>query len=264
LEALRRHDSPRVERVVFGTGVADPDYWGITEPVDQWLDYLDSCSYVGIRGPRSEAILREWGYSGDLEILGDPGLSVRSAGSVVVDEGLVVVSPAFTEGQLWGESDEQVFAGLGGLVESLRAEGRHVAYLSCYPGDDRFIMDIMRRSGSVDAEYVAAYADHEAGIELLARAGVVVAERLHAAVVAAAEGTPFVAIEYRPKIRDFARSVGQEDLVIRSDDVSADRLVELTHAATGGEHAGILIERVAAYRARQQAVALTLSGLLAK
>ena len=264
LEALRRHDSPRVERVVFGTGVADPDYWGLTEPVDQWLDYLDSCRYVGVRGPRSEQILREWGYTGDLEILGDPGLSVRAEASVVVDEGLVVVSPAFTDGQLWGESDERVFAALAGLVESVRGAGREVAYLSCYPGDDRFIMNIMRRSGSIDAEYVAAYADHEAGIELLARAGVVVAERLHAAVVAAAGGTPFVAIEYRPKIRDFARSVDQDDLVIRSDEITADRLAELVGAAGVGDHASRLHDAVANYRNRQLRVAADLAGLLAK
>ena len=116
LESLRRHDSPRVERVVFGTGVADPAYWGITEPVDQWLDFLDSCLHVGVRGPRSEAILRDWGYAGDLEIIGDPGLSVRPSGSVVVDSGLAVLSPAHTEGQLWGGNDGDVFAAMAELA----------------------------------------------------------------------------------------------------------------------------------------------------
>lgn len=262
LEALRRHDSPRVERAVFGSGVADPDYWGVTEPVDQWLDFLDSCMYVGVRGPRSEAILREWGYEGDLEIMGDPGLVVRSANPVMRDDGLVVVSPARTDGELWGESDEDVFGAIGRLVESLRSDGREIAYLSCYPGDDRFIMEIMRASGSIDAEYVAAYADHEAGLELLARAGVVVAERLHAAVVAAAAGTPFVAIEYRPKIRDFTRSVDQEGLTIRSDELSAKRLRALIDSAASGENVARLNAAVAGYKMRQQQVAATLAGVL--
>ncbi len=264
LEALRRHDSPRVERVVFGTGVADPDYWGLTEPVDQWLDFLDSCTYVGVRGPRSKAILRDWGYEGRLEILGDPGLSVRPTGSVVVDDGLVVLSPAYTEGELWGESDDQVFAAMSDLVESLLRSGRGVAYLSCHPGDDRFIMEIMRRSGSVDAQYVAAYADHEAGLELLSQAAVVVAERLHAAVIAAAGGTPFVAIEYRPKIRDFARSVDQDDLVVRSDEVNAARLLELVELATFGDHAELLHHAVETYRSRQRRVAGELMEILEK
>ncbi|MCP3997016.1 MAG: glycosyltransferase [bacterium] len=264
LESLRRHDSPRVERVVFGTGVADPDYWGITEPIDQWLDFLDSCAHVGVRGPRSEAILREWGYEGSLEIIGDPGLSVRPSGSIVVENDLVVVSPAHTDGELWGGSDADVFAALAGLATSLRNEGRRVAYLSCHPGDDRFIMEIMRNSDTIDAEYVAAYADHETGLELLARAGVVVAERLHAAVIAAAGGTPFVAIEYRPKIRDFARSVGQEDLVVRSDQVSGDKLADLVGRATTGDHPHDLVAAVEMYRLRQQQLAARLAQLLAE
>jgi hypothetical protein len=262
LESLRRHDSPRVERVVFGAGVADPDFWGITEPIDQWIDFLDSALYVGVRGPRSQAVLREWGYRGDLEILGDPGLSVQPTGSVVVDEGLVVISPAYTDGELWGQSDERVFTALADLVAGLRAAGRAVAYLSCFPGDDRFIMEIMRRSGTVDAEYIAAYADQEAGMELLARAGVVVAERLHAAVIAAAEGTPFVGIEYRPKIMDFATSVGQEDMVVRSDVVTGETLAALVDRATDGEHSARLHQAVATYRELQQRVASELLTVL--
>ena len=121
----------------------------------------------------------------------------------------------------------------------------------------------MRDSGTIDAEYVAAYSDHEAGLELLARADVVVAERLHAAVIAAAAGTPFVAIEYRPKIRDFARSVGQDDLVIRSDSVSGDKLADLVNLATTGDRSRGLINAVEGYRERQRRLATRLARLLA-
>ena len=37
-----------------------------------------------------------------------------------------------------------------------------------------------------------------------------VGERLYAVVLAAAMGTPFVALEYRPKLFDFARPVGRK------------------------------------------------------
>ncbi len=263
LEALRRHDSPRVERAVFGTGVADPGYWGITEPVDQWLDFLDSCIYVGVRGPRSEATLREWGFTGETEILGDPALSIEPVRPVERRDGLVVVSPAYTRDQLFGDSDEAVFAAFAAMVEALRAKGHPVAYLSCHPSDDRFIMEIMHRSGSADAEYVAAYAAQDEGIALLAAADVVVAERLHAAVIAAAAGTPFVAIEYRPKVRDFAMSVDSDRFAIRSDEVSGERLSELV-GSIGSD--GTVRERLAAavgvYRSRQLRAATSLARVL--
>ncbi len=229
----------------------------VSFPGGAWENEDLTLQHTAIRETREEL-----GISGELEILGDPGLSVSPADPVSRDESLVVISPAFTNGELWGESDERVFSAMGDFVTSLRREGRKVAYLSCYPGDDRFIMGIMRSSGSVDAEYVAAYADHEAGVGLLARAGVVVAERLHAAVVAAAVGTPFVGVEYRPKIRDFARSVDQQDLVIRSDEITAAKLAELVEQASDHESQKRLLASVETYRDRQKNAAARLAQIL--
>ena len=158
--------------------------------------------------------------------------------------------------------DGAVFSSLAGLVESLRTDGRTVAYLSCHPGDDRHIMEIMKQSGSVEAEYVAGYADRDAGVELLARAEAVVAERLHAAVVGAACGTPAVLLEYRPKLRDFARSVEQEDYVVRTDEVSSDRLAGLLRDLLDEGVAARLGPAVSSYRARQSRLGVMLSGVL--
>jgi glycosyltransferase involved in cell wall biosynthesis len=249
LEALQRNDSPRLERVVFGTGVADPDYWQITEPIPEWIDFLDSCLFVGVRGPRSATILREWGYDGEMEVIGDPALALQPP-DVVRDPNLVVVSPAWTGGELWGGDDGRVFTALAAAVAAMRDEGRRVAFLSCHPGDDRHIMEMMREAGTIDAGYVAAYEDRSAALALLAEAGVVVAERLHAAVAAAACGTPAVAIEYRPKIRDFARSIDQEAFVIRSDQVDAAAVRQLVAEVAGTDLGGRLAATVAGYRSK--------------
>ena len=55
----------------------------------------------------------------------------------------------------------------------------------------------------------------------------VVGERLHSVIFASATFTPAVALEYRPKLADFMRSIGREDLVVRSDRVQQDELVGL-------------------------------------
>ncbi len=212
--------------------------------------------------PRSETLLREWGFGGELEILGDPGLSIQPASPADKEDGLVVISPAWTNGELWGEDDARVFTALAGLVTEMRQQGREVAYMSCFPGDDRHIMEIMRQSNSLDARYVAAYDDHDAGLEILTTAGVVVAERLHAAVVGAACGAPFVAVEYRPKIRDFAQSVDLEDYVVRSDEVTSDNLAALVTAVEMEGITARLHPAVDRYRARQRRVAEQLSSLL--
>ena len=90
--------------------------------------------------------------------------------------------------------------------------------------------------------------DNQAAIDLIASAEVVVGERLHACILAAAVSTPFIGIEYRPKLRDFAESVDRGDLVVRTDTLSGGSIVELAAEATSlGTEAA---DRVAVYRDR--------------
>lgn len=227
LKQVTDRDSPRTERVVIGTGVANPDFWGEQEDPQRWIRWLSSCAYVGVRGPYSYERLRSWGMKGDLEVSGDSALLLERP-DVKRVPGRVVIAPAWTKGNLWGGSDEIVVEAVAGAVAGWRAEGREVIALASSPDDDGQILQIGVRAGGVLLPFVQGYLDQAKAIETIACADVVVGERLHACVIAAAVGTPFVPIEYRPKLRDFAASVGVEELVIRSD--------ELTH--------GLLTERV--------------------
>lgn len=253
---LAERDSPRIERAVLGTGVASPTYWGLTEPVEGWLRWLASCAYVGVRGPHSEETLREWGYDGPLEVCGDPALLFERPAGTTATEGLVVVSPAWTNGELWGRSDQTVVEAVSASVKGWLDGGRDVQFLSCNPADDRTIFEMMRTAGHPELPYVAGYRDLDASLDLLARAELVVGERLHAAVLAAAVGTPFVAVEYRPKLADFAASVGASEAVVRTDEISPERLEEAGQEAAS--HAAAVAQHVVDYRRRLHAASETI------
>ena len=95
LRQVLRHDSPNVERVAFGTGVANPDYWGQPkEKPGEWIAFLESCLTVGVRGPMSAQLLVDWGLSKEPDIIGDPALSLRPGDSVEAVDGRVVVPMA--------------------------------------------------------------------------------------------------------------------------------------------------------------------------
>lgn len=228
LKHLRPHDSPRVERLVFGTGVANPEYWGEPrEDLNDWVKFLDSCLYVGVRGPRSAELLSRWGFTGELEIVGDPALSLHPAAGIEKTQGRVVVCPAWSRGLLWGESDEAVIQAFSDLIRHLKSQGHEVWALSAFPADDRHIIDMMRNADAPDLPYLAAHDDPRAAMDLLASADLCVAERLHGAVMSAAAGTLPVLVEYRPKLRDFAESIGLEKHVIRTDRLGGGALRSL-------------------------------------
>jgi polysaccharide pyruvyl transferase WcaK-like protein len=155
-----------------------------------------------------------------------------------------------------------VFSRLGELTRALDARGHEVVMLACHPDDDGPCLQIMRRAGLPDLPYRAGYADLDAAMALLASADLVVAERLHAAVLGAAGGTPFVALEYRPKVRDFARSVGFDDRTLRTHDLGG--LEEITFATLADRipAAELLASRVEEYRMRLSRAAAALRHLM--
>lgn len=221
LSWLQERDSPRIERAVFGTGVANPSYWGLTEDPAEWARWLDTCCYVGVRGPHSAQTLADWGYRGEVEICGDPALMLDAPGVEIV-EGSVLFAPVWTGGELWGESDETVVEAVAAAVGQLVDEGRPVTLMSCHPTDDRPIIMIRELAGP-GVGYMCGYQDVDASLRAIAASSVVVGERLHACVLAAAVGRPFVGLEYRPKVRDFAASVGMEHMVMRTDELEGGR-----------------------------------------
>jgi polysaccharide pyruvyl transferase WcaK-like protein len=152
--------------------------------------------------------------------------------------------PLHTGGECWGGDDRAVFDEFARTIGRLKSDGRDVVMMTAHPADDRWAIEIMRHAGHPDLEYVAGYEDLDASLRLIASADLVIGERLHAVVLAAAMGTPFVAVEYRPKLWDFARSVGAEDAVARTDEIErmremVDRMLVLGGNATAERRAAI-------------------------
>ncbi len=255
LTRILRNDAPTLERAVFGSGVRSPEFWGITEKMDEWWSFFDASLLVSVRGPDSVRYLRDLGYEGGVEVIGDPALSLPTPAGVERVAGRVVLCPVFTAGRLWGEDDQRVFEQFAATLQRLRAEGREVVMMTAFPNDDRWAIDIMRHAGAADMPYLAGYDDLAATTRLLASADLVIGERLHSVVLAAAVGTPFVAVEYRPKLRDFARSVDRDDAVVRTDEIDRLDTVVDSVLAEGPAFAEAVTEDVETYRSRQREAA---------
>jgi glycosyltransferase involved in cell wall biosynthesis len=246
-----RVDGPNNERIVFGTGMRSPEFFGVTEQYDEWEPFLRSSLLVGVRGPHTLDSLRSWGYEGPAEIIGDPALSLSVPEGVEPVAGRVVVSPLFTSGESWGKDDGAVFDQFAATIGRLAGEGRDVVLMTAHPNDDRWALEIMRKAGLSALPYLAGYDDLDNSLRLIASADLVIGERLHAVVLAAAMGTPFVAVEYRPKVRDFAASVGRDDVVVRTDEIERlDGVIDLA-LERSAEHAEETAAAVAEFRKQQ-------------
>lgn len=229
---LRLKAFPLVRRrpaFMVGVGVEDPSFQGRHSFSDggrelrRWPGLLRRFARVTVRGPGSQALLAEVGVAAD--VVGDPALLLTPPAPVRRPPGKVVGVTLGAVDDLWGHDRHRVAVEIVRCLRALMADGWRVRLLGLNDGDAPVHAAVASALGG-DGEQVGVETATTPRQYLQAAAGctVVVAERLHAMVLAAAAGTPFVAVEYQPKCRDFSASVGWERWTVRTDSITGDAL----------------------------------------
>ena len=233
----------REPRFMVGVGVEDPSFQGrhsFSDAGDElwrWPSLLRRFRRVSVRGPRSQELLAELGI--EATVAGDPALLLRAADGVEHAERVLGVTLGFGD-DLWGHDHGRVERAVAGCLRTLLARGWRVRLLCMneedggrhrtLAGGDRVTVEM----AGTPAEYLAAAAGCE----------VMIAERLHAMVLSAAAGTPFVGLDYQPKCADFARSVQWTEWTVRTDAVDASALTERVEAlAEAGDRGRVALGR---------------------
>lgn len=144
-----------------------------------------------VRDRASQQLLTRLGVQAELG--GDPALLLRPSADLTRDPNLVVLAPRGDEGGATGR--------LGQLAGQLREAGRRVVALSFMPGvDDGAAAQL--------SDEVISTSDPQLALDTVAQAGFVVGVRLHAVILAAAAGTPFLGVSYDPKVAGFCADAG--------------------------------------------------------
>jgi hypothetical protein len=192
------------------------------EAMRRWAQFAGGWPVLGVRGPRSLEILESYGVPA--EVTGDPALALAAqAPPAAMQERLLGVSVAVPEAR-WGDAGTAA-ATVEDALAGLRRAGWRFRLFAFSKWDRDRTADLARRLG--DSAHVRKPDTTVALLRDLGECHVVLGERLHAVVMAVAAGTPSVAAEYRPKLRDFMRSIDREELTVRVDRSGARALRDL-------------------------------------
>lgn len=201
--------------IVFGTGVGDTLFWGDT--FSHWNSLLERCQYVGVRGPLSLQLLQQAGLN-KAEVLGDPYLAIAPPLEPSPVPRSITINFGTTNNSLLGGDEAGFIESMRALLLQLQGDGWHLNWLSVWSRD----LDIMRDLRSAwPVDPGPLYDARTQAIEALAAiaaSDIFLGEKLHACAMAAVAGTPFIAYEYQPKVRDFAESVGMGSWVVSTRD----------------------------------------------
>lgn len=241
---------------MIGAGVEDPAFQGRNSFSDKgelarWRGICGNFDAVTVRGPRSVELLTGVGIP--TRMVGDPALLHEPERIPDPDEKLLGINLGFGD-DLWGHDHDRVVDALAGLVKALAGEGWRVRAIVVNPKDEPALRSCLSRSGiGADRAEVVTADTVERFFAAVAPCTLLVAERLHALVLAAAAAVPVVGLEYQPKCADFLASVGAIDRAVRTDRVTSDVL---------HEHVADLVENRPTESARLLGEVTKLRGLL--
>jgi hypothetical protein len=217
--------------VVFGTGVADLDFWS-RHPgqgrghADRWLRVLRAAHHIGVRGPRSLQWLAENGID-QVEIIGDPALSLTAPGGDAPAReraGRVGINLG-SHDPVNGGQDRTLQAALE-LSRHLLSHGLQIRYVSLSDGDHRLGRVLAAQLDHPGFELLPFSIDVDRGLRDIAGCDWLVGQRLHATVLASALGVPNLSLSYQPKCLDFLESIGCQELSVDTAQISGHTLVE--------------------------------------
>lgn len=208
-DALDRSQSGK--GIVFGTGVGDSAFWGNHFP--QWLPLLQRCEAVGVRGPQSLKLLQQHGFE-SAQCIGDPYLSIEPPIRPAPQSRRIGINLGSSNNSLWGKDDADFLEFMTGILRKLREDGFTFLWFSVWSKDLPLLEKIRDIVAPESDPVLDARAQTQKTYDALAECEICIGEKLHACAMAAVCQVPFIAMEYQPKVRDFAASMDMEPWVI--------------------------------------------------
>jgi hypothetical protein len=216
-----------------GVGVEDPSFVGARRHTDEdellrWADVLNSAAHLTVRGPRSAELLHNIGI--EAPVVSDPALLLgpEEPDDSVVRPKLLGINLADPEDQ-YAATGSRVFDESVSALRTLQASGWTVRLLP-FDRKDLVVARRARRTLGDRTEIMSRFLDVDALRRSIAECDVLVGQRLHSVVLAAAVGVPAVAIDYRPKCRDFQLSIDRQDWTVSTIDITAGGVLDMVIA----------------------------------
>lgn len=241
-------------RLIFGVGVGvqDPPPKGKFGLLTRLAMWRHSFRFFGVRGFRSKAILARHGI--ESTVTGDTALFFSPDTSMSHKPGRVCISLVTEPMQRAGSVDLVVREVLQ-CATRLQAEGFEIVLIPFakedVPGSVRMANVLGRNTRLVDFWSPDLKCSLPEFLRELQSCTVILAERLHSAVLASALGVPFLALGYKAKCFDFVESLKLSFGAIEdSRAVNAKALYSSIKCLLGKADAvkGELIDKVSAYR----------------
>jgi hypothetical protein len=214
---------PAKYNYLFGAAMKDPSFPSKFDSFDKvTFERLKIFNFrlVGVRDNFSKASLANFGI--ESEVIGDPVLWLRPRVDLKRDPLKVGINVG-CDGFLWGGKQDRVVQEMVHVCKILKENGYTPISIPFSEQDVKYSLRLSKKAG---IEIFEEWSNLQSIVDLIAKCQLLIGQRLHSLVISSATYTPFVCLEYRPKCSAFAETVGFLEYCIRTDRVSAKKVMQ--------------------------------------
>jgi len=199
--------------------------------MEQWIPALRSMVHLAVRGPRSQAILRE-SFGIEAVVSGDLALGLETPVPSPREKllGICLAAPV----HMWGSTPDRLFDATLATARALIGEGWTIRLFVLCPSEDRAIT--ARLAAAINAGGRVRVVVPRTPARFMEHVGACTAllgTRLHSIVMASMVDVPTVALAYRHKVEDFMASIDRSDWAIRTSEVDGAWLTDAALELSG-------------------------------
>lgn len=213
---------------LFGTGVEDAVFWKKFNrkwELKDWQTVLNKTNYIGVRGPHSQAMLKEIGVNS--EILGDLALiwSYEKFLSKKKNKH-ILLNLGTSYNHVFG-NEYDIFNTNYNLATELIKNNWKITIVSVWPEDNEVVMKFYEKIASLDRNniyIITQLPSLENYFSIAEQVDIAIGFKLHSVVLAHCVGTPALMMAYRQKCIDYMASMDLSSFCHRTDQLDANIL----------------------------------------
>ncbi|TDX52356.1 polysaccharide pyruvyl transferase family protein [Orenia marismortui] len=233
--------------VIWGTGVDNRDK-GISTKIYEDLvvnkvkkgskvirldEVVEKANLIGVRGNITKAILN----NDKAKVIGDPGISfskfiselptVKEIEEFCSDQkDIVVVNWGTSYNNIFGKSEAEVEKELERAVREILNQGYKVIVYPIWSEDIKVIKSFVDKFENSNIMAINQVYDADEIAAMIDKAKFTINLKLHANIISMTRMKPFISLAYGLKCYDFAQSIDSMELIIPTDEVTQDRILD--------------------------------------
>ncbi len=201
--------------------------------ISRTFNIINNAKYVSVRGNLDKFLLN----NNKIQVIGDPGIIFgklnKKYNEITEVKGykdsqndLVLINWGTSFNNIAGKNEKKVEEELKQAVDYLLAEGYKVIVYPIWVEDISICKEFVSYFNSPNIKLIEKVYDVYGLAYLINKCRFTINFKLHANVLSMAMQKPFIALAYGLKCYDFAESINSVNLILHTDEVSAEKIIE--------------------------------------